>query len=184
MPAGVCASRPRSAEIAVAIWDSRRWYCDPSSARSARHCRAPGCAVDGAVGDDVVAVQMLDDGSFEPVAHTVAGCPKSSSRCRETAPWRSSENSSSCGPSTTRIGPLGAGSSMRLFGRTACGLRLRVRRLVAAALAKELPNPARGIDREAAEGRLALDAAFNREIAEGAPFGEADVECLAFSNES
>ena len=37
----------------------------------AGHLQAP---VHCAVGDDVVAVQVLEEGSFEPISHTIAGC--------------------------------------------------------------------------------------------------------------
>ena len=68
-----------------------------------------------------------------------------------------------------------------LLGRAAGGL---CRELVAL-----LERPGKGtaeagtlIDREAVESRLAMNAAFDREIAEGAALGEADIERLAVGN--
>jgi len=77
----------------------------------------------------------------------------------------SSANSSSCGPHTTRIGAADvAGSSIRRSGRAAGSLGLQfVSGLQGTRIGAAEARPR--VDGEAAEHRLAGNAAFDREIA-------------------
>ena len=91
----------------------------------------------------------------------------------------SSANSSSCGPITTRIGASAtAGRSIR---RSAAAARGRDLQFVAGLQRARIgaAETGAGIDREAAEHRLARNAALDREVAEGAAARKAERQGLA-----
>jgi len=139
--------------------------------------------MDRAVGHDVVAAGMHHLGPFEPVAHAIAGrrdppfaIQKDIAGRAEFVVLRSHHHANRCLRNVEGVQRALMGSNMR---------GADVQRVAALQWAREgTADTGAGIDRQAAEYRLAVDTAFDRKIAEHAVTGRSEFQGLAFRDQS